>query len=73
MSFNLPKFVKQFDSFGAPMPSFNMGGETKVMTSIGACISLIFKILILIFGMIKLEHLLNRKNPTLNTNKEALE
>ena len=43
------------------------------MTSIGACISFVIRILILIFGLIKLEHLLSRKNPTLSKNEEALE
>ena len=59
--------------FGALVPSFNIGGKQYVKTVAGTCASLSILTLVLIFGLIKLENLLLRKNPFLNTNTETLD
>ena len=50
-----------------------MRGEKKFLTSVGACVSFGMRLLVLVYGLIKLEHLLQLRNPTLNSNKEPLE
>ena len=69
----MPKFLKSVDMFGAPVPNFNMRGRAEVKTSCGACISMVIFILTLLFGMLKLQHLVVRKNPSIVTNKIPLE
>ena len=69
MKFDLPLFLKELDYFGDPIPSFNLRGETEVKTSIGACLSIIVSICTLAFSLIKLEHLVTRKNPALVMNE----
>ena len=73
MKFDLPVSVKKFDYFGAPIPSFNLRGETEVKTSAGACLSIIVSALTLAFSLIKFEHLASRKNPTVTVNQILLE
>ena len=55
------------------MPQFNINGKTEIPTLVGAITSIIIIILTLLFGMIKLEHLVQRKNPTINIHSEVLE
>ena len=50
-----------------------MRGETKVRTYIGSVVTFILGMLIASFAIMKLDHLLNRKNPTLIANKETIE
>lgn len=59
--------------FGAKIQTFNMRGRTKINTSCGACVSIMIFILTLIFALVKLEHLVERKNPSVTTNLSALE
>ena len=73
MMFAIPKFLKNVDMFGAPVPNFNMRGRADVKTSCGACISIVILTLTLMFGILKLEHLAQRKNPSITTNIMPLE
>ena len=65
--------MKNLDSFAAPVPSFNLQGETAIKTTAGASLSILISLLTLAFAIIKLDHLLLRKNPNLNTNESALQ
>ena len=56
------------DIFGKPVPSFNLEGKDTIKTTIGACMTLIMLILTLAFGLLKMRHLFERKNPIINTN-----
>ena len=57
------EFVTNFDMFGKTLPTFNMHGKTKKQTIVGACCSILILILTFIFGILKLEHMITRKNP----------
>ena len=73
MMFEMLAFLKSVDMFGAPVPNFNMRGRTEVKTSCGACTSMVIFTLTLLFGIIKMEHLALRKNPSITTNTSPLE
>ena len=61
-------FFRNIDIFGKPVPSFNLDGKDTIKTTIGACMTLIIVILTLAFGLLKMRHLFERKNPIINTN-----
>ena len=63
----------KFDIFGAPVPSFSLGGRTMVNTRAGASVSIGILTLLLIFGLLKLQHLLERKNPIINANTTSVD
>ena len=52
--------------FGSQVPKINVRGQTKIKTSTGACLSIIIGTLTISFGLVKLEHLVTRKNPLIN-------
>ena len=58
--------------FGAEVPSFNIRGRHTVKTSAGACASITIIILTFLFALIKLQHLVEKKNPTISTNESSL-
>ena len=62
-SLDLPTFVKNVDMFGAPIPTFNLGGISQVQTSCGALVSMIIMGLVFMFSLMKLEGLLMKKRP----------
>ena len=66
------KFIEKFDVFGEHVPSFSLGGRTQVRTKLGAILTMIIVSLTLVFGLVKLQHLFAKKNPTINTNYESL-
>ena len=55
------------------MPSFNLQGITEVKTSAGAFVSLIITTLTIAFSVLKLEHLLRRRNAQVITHETPLE
>ena len=73
MKIAMPKFLKNADMFGAPIPNFNLRGRAEVKTSCGACISIVIFMLTFLFGVLKLQHLLTRKNPLITQNTIPLE
>ena len=66
-------FLKNIDSFSEAVPTFNIDGHTEIKTFPGALITLTISLLTFIFGVMKIQHLLERKNPTINTNDEPLD
>ena len=67
------KFLKNVDIFGEPVPSFKISGKGSIKTFTGALISMTIIFLTITFGLIKLQHLLQRKNPTMISNMAPLE
>ena len=53
MKKDLMQSVKKFDIFGTSIPSFNVGGTTKVRTMAGACVSLLISIITIAFSILK--------------------
>ena len=71
--FELPQFVMDMDMFAAQVPNFNIRGRKKVKTSAGVCASIFIIVLTLLFGLLKLQHLVMRNNPSIVTNTSSLE
>ena len=55
------------DMFGAPLPSFNLKGKEKVRTYGGGCMSLSIIYVTFLYATLKLQHLLSKHNPSVNT------
>ena len=70
--FNVPYFIKNLDMFGYRVPEINVRGQTKVKTSMGACVSITIAALTIAFGLVKLDHLVQFKNPVINILSEPL-
>ena len=64
--FGLPKMLLTLDMFSEPLPGFNMRGQKSVRTHAGGCLSLLIMYVMFYFAMIKLQHLYQRHNPTVN-------
>ena len=58
--------LEKADAFGEPLPTFNIKGSEQVNTRIGGIATIILFTIVLAFGAIKLEHLLEHKNPNLS-------
>ena len=71
--FTILKLIKSFDLFGEQVPGFNLNGKTKIQTFGGAMISMIIFALTLTFSLLKFDHLINRKNPSIIMTKDALD
>jgi len=67
-SIGMPRFLKNFDLFPSPIPSFNIKGKTTVQTFAGGTLSLIIYVVTLLFAALKLMHLCSKHNPSINTN-----
>ena len=59
------KTLKKIDIFGAPIPTLNLRGERSVNTAVGSMVSILVFTTTLLFGLLKLQHLIERKNPTI--------
>ena len=67
------KKIKNIDFFGAPVPTFNIGGKTNVPTWLGSIISILILGMTFMFGLIKIEHMAIRKNPEIIKNIEIVD
>ena len=59
--------------FSKPVQAFNLGGKNEVQTWSGTVCSLCIYVLTFAFGLLKLQHLIEYKNPTLMSSTELLE
>jgi len=59
----LNNLLQRIDIFGANLPMFNLSGETQVLTKTGGCLSLVVLMVFLTYGVIKLQHLMDKHNP----------
>ena len=55
------------DIFQKDLPGFNLKGKEKVSTVFGGLITVILIIIMLLYGGIKLKHLVDRANPNVST------
>ena len=66
-------FLKNIDNFSEALPSFNINGRSDVKTFFGGIMSLSIIMVTIAFGVMKMQHLVERKNPQINTNDAPLE
>ena len=59
--------------FGAPLPSFNVEGDEKVKTTIGALVSFSIISLTFLFALLKFQHMSEFRNPSITTFEEEIE
>ena len=71
--YRFPDFVTNYDMFGQLMPTFNIRGKSKKQTPAGACCSILILMLTFVFGLLKLEHMLKRKNSAITTLTEGID
>ena len=69
---NFPDFIKKVDFFGHSVPQLNIGGESSIKTPLGSLLSFSILIVTMMFGILKLEQLILRKNPNLNISMQDL-
>ena len=58
--------VEKLDIFPASIPSFNVQGKSNVQTSFGACITLLVVSLTVLYALLKMQHLQQKKNPSVS-------
>ena len=61
------KFLKLVDIFGIDTPKLNLRGKHQVRTDVGGVTSLFVMIILLLFSVLKFEHLTSKHNPQVNT------
>ena len=59
--------LQSFDFFGKQVPTFSLGGETKVNTKLGGLVSLIIMYTTLLFALLKWKHMQEYKNPNITS------
>ena len=57
------KVLESFDSFGEPVPGFNIKGQDSVKTRIGGVLTLIISATVLLYAVVKFTHLYTKHNP----------
>ena len=65
--------MKRFDMFAEHVPTFTLRGKETIRTGTGSFCSIIIIVLTFMFGLVKLEHLIEKKNPMITANEENLE
>ena len=67
------QILKRLDIFDRQVPAFSIGGKNSVSTWTGTSCTVFIFTLTFAFGLVKLQHLLERKNPIVTNNTERLE
>ena len=62
--------IRNADSFGKEVPSFNLGGETHVNTVPGGLLTLLILLLTLLYATSKFQDLVLGKNPIISNTLE---
>ena len=57
--------LKKLDLFGASVPSFRLNKKDKVHSCVGGCLTLMLFSITLLFALVKFEHLMLHKNPSI--------
>ena len=65
--FNPITLIKTIDFYGKPVPGFTLDGNDTVQTAIGGVLSALTLFVTFAFGLIKLQHLTDWYNPSINT------
>ena len=58
------------DIFGVDLPTFNIKGESKVMTVTGGVLMSLVAFVFFIYASLKLSHMLDKYNPNISEVKE---
>jgi len=59
--------LESIDGFGEPLPTFNLKGSDKVQTKVGGITTLIIIIVVILFSIVKFEHLISKYNPQMSS------
>ena len=59
--------LKRIDHFGKPMPGFNLGGQTKVRSSLGGFFSLVAALILIVYALAKSSNLASIKGAVTST------
>ena len=64
--------LKKLDLFDNPryLPAFNIKGKSSFQTITGGVMSIVVMLIVFLFSLQKLQHLLMRQNPSINTYME---
>ena len=65
MSSNNLDLLQKFDIFGKSVPQFNLAGKKKIRTTAGGLITFVFTTVLISYGIVKLQSLINRKDPNI--------
>ena len=63
----MPKMLLNMDMFGEPLPGFNIEGRREVRTYLGGFVSFVIIYILFMFSVLKLQHLLSKHNPVVNS------
>ena len=61
------KVLQSFDSFGVPVPTFNIKGQDSVTTRTGGVVTILIVATVLLYATVKFNHLYTRHNPHLSS------
>ena len=61
------RVLETFDTFGEPVPSFNVKGQNTVTSRTGGVITLFISTAVIFYAAIKFVHLYTRYNPMLSS------
>ena len=67
----MANLLKKIDQFGRPLPSFNLNGETEAHTVTGGLVTFTIIVIILSYGSLKLDHLINNHNANVTSVLET--
>ena len=58
--------LSRFDIFGVRLPTLNIGGQDRMRTSCGGRLTLIIMLITILFGIWKIQQMLQRANPSVS-------
>ena len=58
---------KKIDTFGYPLPNFNLKGNEKVTTIVGGFCTLIILLTVFMYGTLKFSNLITKPSPIINS------
>ena len=64
---HLHELLRKFDTFGKPLPSFNLQGEQVVHTMTGGILTFVISVVLLIYAVIKLIQMVDQENPNISS------
>ena len=65
--------LKNMDTFGEPLPVFNVNGKYTIQTRCGGLMTLLIIIVVLLYAVVKFEHLVSRYNPLMSSYQQDVE
>ena len=60
---------RDVDIFGQPLPGFTLKGRKLIRTRLGSVCTIFIALLTFAFGLLKLQHLLERRSPIITQQK----